>query len=62
MRKVRTPRAIKTKPANKSKRPTAPMIYKIPKIKNKMINQEALKDKVGGSSLSNYVLDLMKLT
>lgn len=62
MKKVRSPQQIKTKLANRTIRSIKPLTDKIPKIKNKMLNKKALEGKTGGYNLSNYYLDLMKLT
>lgn len=62
MKKAKLPRKIKTRPANKTIRRSGPMLDKIPRIKNKMISKDKTKDKNSGTDLSNYILDLMKLT
>lgn len=62
MKKVGRPQQIRVKLGNTNVRSTKPMTYALPKAKGSMINKEALKGKTGGNNLSNYYLDLMKLT
>lgn len=62
MKKVRSPKQIKTRLANTPVRPKRSMTNKLDRAKNLMINEEALKGKTGGSSLEDYNLDLMRLT
>ena len=60
MKKVARPNQIKLVNGNNSIR-LVKSIIDIYRPKNKMINEEALKGKVSGSSFKDYTLDLMKL-
>lgn len=62
MKKVRTPQQITVKSGKQTVRSTKAFTGSIIRPKNKMINKDRLKGKTGGSNLSNYILDLMKLS
>lgn len=62
MKKVRTPQQIKVKTGKQNTRSTKAFTDSIVRPKNMMVNKDRLKGKTGGTNLSNYTLDLMKLT
>lgn len=61
MKKVNSVSKIKVKNANSKTRPNKLFVGSIKRAKNLMINIKALKEKEGGTTFSDYCLDLMKL-